>query len=208
MNIIYPKLFPIFEFQCPTAIVDRLHENVAGAKFIKNHSLNSISTWIYDKDLFDWTNQCLKQVLVAIKANSIESVEVVKAWYTKTEKFQQHHYHIHKNSLFSCVLYLTDADTGTNLYFPDPWFTAESFLDMTTHNIKINNVVRQKFTTTAVKGKMIVFPSQILHSVDTNTGPTRYSIGMNCMPVGNIGQEDDTNNRLNITYNHIKHGAP
>jgi len=207
MNIIYPSLFPIFEFQCHDELVEKLTVDIANANFIKNHSYNSISTWFYNKELFTWANDCLKQVVKSIKANNIESVEVVKAWYTKTEKFQQHHTHIHKNSLFSCVLYLTDSNNGTNLYFPDPWFSAESFIDMTTHNTKINGIVCRKFSSKAIKGKMIVFPSQISHGVDINTGPTRYSIGMDCMPVGNLGQDNDHNNRLNISYNHIA-GAP
>ena len=112
---------------------------------------------------------------------------ITTSWVTKFETESHSHYHDHKNSYYSGVLYFDGDAQSAPIQLKTPIF--ESFLinEPTEYNL-FNSKIWQIYPD---KNLLIFFPSNLSHRVGASISKNlRYSLAFNLFPVGIIGGVD------------------
>ena len=121
---------------------------------------------------------------VVCPKNNIE-LYITQSWLNYTETKQHHHGHKHSNSIISGVLYF-DSDINHDKIL----FTNSGYDQITpvTDSTKFNLWNSDSWFFSVKTGKLIMFPSSTIHSVETKKGKnTRISLAFNTFYKGTIG---------------------
>jgi uncharacterized protein (TIGR02466 family) len=122
--------------------------------FLKNKILNSIK---------DYTEQ------LSVKYSS---VEIIESWINYSRHGGMQNYHLHEGYDISGVYFHQTSGTDGDLIFLHP--------SLINRFHKITTNIESKISYTPEKGKLILFPSFLEHSVSiNNTDLTRISIAFN-----------------------------
>ena len=139
--------------------------------------------WQSNKDLLDNEFSFLKQSLL-IGINEIlsqiyvddASIKMINSWANISRKGEYTMPHIHEESSWSCVYYVTPTEDA-NLYFKDPRLL--EYMDKSHHYLRqpyANMIRKRPFNA----GEAILFPSWLEHGVGPNTSDNaRISIACN-----------------------------
>ena len=139
--------------------------------------------WQSNKDLLDNDFSFFKQSLL-IGINEIlsqiyvddASVKMINSWANISRKGEYTMPHIHEESSWSCVYYVTPTEDA-NLYFKDPRLL--EYMDKSHHYLRqpyANMIRKRPFNA----GEAILFPSWLEHGVVPNTSDNaRMSIACN-----------------------------
>ena len=139
--------------------------------------------WQSNKDLLDNDFSFFKQSLL-IGVNEIlsqiyvddASVKMINSWANISRKGEYTMPHIHEESSWSCVYYVTPTEDA-NLYFKDPRLL--EYMDKSHHYLRqpyANMIRKRPFNA----GEAILFPSWLEHGVGPNTSDNaRMSIACN-----------------------------
>ena len=139
--------------------------------------------WQSNKDLLDNDFSFFKQSLL-IGVNEIlsqiyvdnASVKMINSWANISRKGEYTMPHIHEESSWSCVYYVTPTEDA-NLYFKDPRLL--EYMDKSHHHLRqpyANMIRKRPFNADEV----ILFPSWLEHGVGPNTSDdARMSIACN-----------------------------
>jgi len=147
------------------------------------------------KDLKKWFNFCLESVRKDLNL-TCENLEVCQVWGNKATNSQWHHAHKHQNSWASGILYLTESNSCT-------WFSKQHMWQQNeTLSLMQEETLTVLFKYPTSPGTLIIFPSNLLHSVDEHYGAIpRLTISFNSFPSGFITGRPETKNsatELNI----------
>ena len=144
--------------------------------------------WQSNKDLLDYEFSFLKKSLL-VGANEIlskiyiddASIKMINSWANISRKGQCTMPHIHEESNWSCVYYVTPTEDA-NLYLKDPRLL--EYMDKSHHYLKqpyANTIRKRPFN----KGEAILFPSWLEHGVGVGTKDAiRISIACNFLIEG------------------------
>lgn len=143
----------------------------------------------------NWIEECLEEIKNK-HDYKCEKLSVTRLWGMKSKYKSDFYAHKHPFSLLSGVFYLTDSNTKT-------WFSEPSIWERVKF---VNDIPLTRKSTDAVsqisseKGKLIVFPSFLLHSVDShmNSEEPRYTMSFNSFPSGDVGNGVSSAAGLNI----------
>ena len=127
-------------------------------------------------------NDYLLQVYDPINPNNI-SLKITHSWLNFTKKGQFHHPHTHHNSILCGCLYVIatkDKDTITFTKMD----SGENWQIQTNNENSINS---NQFTISVETGDIIIFPSNLTHTVPTIETDGRVSLAFNSFFSGNIG---------------------
>ena len=139
--------------------------------------------WQSNKDLLDSEFSFLKQSLL-VGVNEIlsqiyvddASIKMINSWANISQKGECTMPHIHEESSWSCVYYVTPTEDA-NLYFKDPRLL--EYMDKSHHHLRqpyANMIRKRPFNA----GEAILFPSWLEHGVGPNTSDNaRISIACN-----------------------------
>ena len=139
--------------------------------------------WQSNKDLLDSEFSDLKKSLL-IGINEIlsqiyvddASIKMINSWANISQKGECTMPHIHEESSWSCVYYVTPTEDA-NLYFKDPRLL--EYMDKSHHYLRqpyANMIRKRPFNA----GEAILFPSRLEHGVGPNTSDNaRMSIACN-----------------------------
>ena len=139
--------------------------------------------WQSNKDLLDYEFSFLKKSLL-VGVNEIlsqiyvddASIKMINSWANISQKGECTMPHIHEESSWSCVYYVTPTEDA-NLYFKDPRLL--EYMDKSHHYLKqpyANMIRKRPFNA----GEAILFPSWLEHGVGPNTSDNaRMSIACN-----------------------------
>lgn len=139
----------------------------------------------WNDDVVSWFNGVINVVKNEMFDPSLTMV-ITECWGNRTDRFQRHHAHTHRNSILSGIWYLTDS-TGatTDFTYPNPWGFMQDFMPV----LKQDKLVLRKSIVPEV-GKLIIFPSNLRHSTSPNTtNDPRFSIAFNAFFDGKIGNQ-------------------
>ena len=119
---------------------------------------------------------------VVCTSNSITPY-ITQSWLNYTEPNQFHHHHNHNNSYVSGILYINADKAVDQVRF---YKTAHHPIDL---KAAAPNIFNSKFSWHVVEtGNVILFPSQLEHSVERKKGTnTRISLSFNVFLKGTIG---------------------
>jgi len=187
---------PIYEFQCDENLTEEIYNQSILAKFTDNIS-NKISDreHYYNSKLFEWFDQCIDQVSKIYFLDEI-SLPIVTCWINKSSKLEKHHVHHHPNSILSGIFYLTTHTKAETLfYYKNPYFEmGATNLILASKDLEKNFSERSTTILGKVapeKGKLILFPSSIVHGTKPNTDShARYTISFNTIFSGKVHDEN------------------
>ena len=108
---------------------------------------------------------------------------VTQCWANKNPPGSKHHEHVHPNSILSGVFYLRQDKT-----LPPIQFAKSNQHGIKLDPKKYNNLNSETFLLPCVDGELLLFPSNLKHSVLINRGKEeRISLSFNTWVKGNMG---------------------
>ena len=137
------------------------------------------------KKLVFFFKECIDDYCNTI-INSEQRLVITQLWGNRNPKGSKHHEHVHPNSILSGVFYLRQ----------DPKLPPIQFSKSNQHAMKLdprkyNNYNAETFLLPCVSGELILFPSNLRHSVPVNQGDEeRISLSFNTFSVDALGSED------------------
>ena len=154
-----------------------------------NGNFKSKDTYLLDYEqfkniknfIYESLNKFTKKVLM-----SDQRLVVTQCWLNKNPKGSKHHEHVHPNSIISGVFYFKQ----------DPKLPPISFSKSIQHAMKLdpkkyNNLNSETFLLPCTDGELILFPSNLKHSVPVNMSEEpRISMSFNTFSVDTLGSED------------------
>ena len=131
------------------------------------------------KFFYDWVDECLDDLKETLSLYT-ERLRVSLSWANKSNKFQLLDGHIHPNSWYSAVYYVTDNISQTH-------FKTPLRQSLTGIYIQSNGTLdREEWIYGGPVGSMILFPSWLEHfTLPFHGDGERVTISFNVMPCGN-----------------------
>ena len=119
-------------------------------------------------------------------SQSEQRLVITQCWANKNPPGSKHHEHVHPNSILSGVFYLRQDKT-----LPPIQFAKSVQAAMKLDPKKYNNLNSETFLLPCVDGELLLFPSDLKHSVPTNLGKeARLSMSFNTFSVDTLGSEE------------------
>ena len=114
---------------------------------------------------------------------STDKLVITQSWLNKSKKGESHHEHVHPNSMISGVWY-----PQIHEQMPPIQFRSRNQRDVSLQTEQYNTFNSATFMLPMKRGELILFPSNLTHSVPTNVGEEeRISLSFNTWPKGNMG---------------------
>ena len=119
-------------------------------------------------------------------SQSDQRLVITQCWANKNPPGSKHHEHVHPNSILSGVFYLKQDKT-----LPPIQFAKSIQGAMKLDPKKYNNLNSESFLLPCTDGELLLFPSNLKHSVPTNMGKeARISLSFNTFSVDTLGSKD------------------
>jgi len=114
---------------------------------------------------------------------STDKLVITQSWLNKNKQGESHHEHVHPNSMISGVWY-----PQIHEQLPPIQFRSRSQRDVSLQTEKYNTFNSATFMLPMKRGELILFPSNLTHSVPVNqSDEERISLSFNSWPKGNMG---------------------
>lgn len=143
---------------------------------LKNKNLNKINSFILDS-ITNYKN------LLKIE----QEIYITQSWVNKNPINSKHHEHIHPNSIISGVFYFNLSKNHPPIQFSKTQFDMLklSYTEWNKYNCEI-------FFPEIATGSLILFPSNLRHSVSLNkTEEVRVSLSFNTFSKNKLGNKKD-----------------
>ena len=151
-----------------------------------HYNRQSEDTFILDKPEMNNIREFIKSKIykyVKEIMNSNNELMITQSWVNKSGKGESHHEHVHPNSLISGVWYPVISEK-----LPPIQFRSRAQRDVSLSTEKFNNFNSATFLLPMKAGELILFPSNLTHSVPANQSETeRISLSFNTWAKGNLG---------------------
>jgi|5B_taG_2_1085324.scaffolds.fasta_scaffold104193_2 uncharacterized protein (TIGR02466 family) len=162
-------------------------------------NLTSKNTYVLNNSKF----KNLKDFFISHVAKYFEEVISIKnnlqpyitqSWINYNNKNQEHHIHMHQNSIISGVFYVNSRIENDSIYFKKD--DDQIFFNQIKQYNKYNC---NEFRIPVETGLLLLFPSNLKHFVKTNKKDyTRISLSFNVFVKGTIGSTDSLNELILI----------
>ena len=190
---LWPK--PIFDTEIPIKQkwLDFAYNSEYERVFVENGDYTK-DKYVLNK-LPDLKNLILEQVNIFttdyLKVFDVEFY-FLNSWIVKHHPKDWAQDHMHENSLLSGVYYLDAPKDAGGIVFVKGYNEQEIFPMAITPKVSEYNYVTSKQMTFKVNpGKLVIFPSNLMHSVEENkSNNDRYSLAFNLFCRGNFGHNE------------------
>ena len=156
----------------------------AGSKI--HYNRQSEDTFVLDNPELSNVKEFIKSKIYKFAREimlSKDEVVITQSWINKSGKGESHHEHVHPNSMISGVWYPV-----INEQLPPIQFRSRGQRDISLSNDKYNNFNSATFLLPMKMGELIIFPSNLTHSVPANQSDTeRISLSFNTWVKGSLG---------------------
>lgn len=153
-----------------------------------SYNSQSVDTFLLDKQELSKIKTFIEQSIDCYVKNIMKSsrqLVITQSWANKSLKNESHHEHIHPNSIVSGVFYFKIDK------LPPIRFKNSKVSNFGLEVIEQNNFNSFEFYLPAKDGELIIFPSDLQHSVPVNNSDEeRISLSFNTFAKGNIGSID------------------
>lgn len=164
-------------------------EHKLNEKAQKEYSKQSTNTFLLDEPELKEIREFI-EVYIKFYVNNIleckDELVITQAWSNIAEKGKRHHEHVHPNSIVSGVFYFQINEKLPPIEFRNP--NTHSF------NLNIqkqNNFNGATFLLPLNSGELILFPSNLTHSVPENRDDLpRISLAFNTFAKNSLGSID------------------
>jgi hypothetical protein len=206
MNAIPFETLSIYEFFCDTNLIDKVMPEVIGpnivwetntepnsstpnAPALSRHGYFDDKTPFYQPDLFNWIQECVDKV--SEKHFNNLKLSIVDSWLTKNQFGDRPVFHSHKYSIVSGLLYFSTFKNSKTLFkSTDPW----------RNHLPIMPSNENEFSVTPEKGKLIIWRSDILHTIQPHSDikNTRYTLAFNTFFDDAVSTNDTAQLKLKV----------
>ena len=193
------QLFPIPVLICPYPAdytkelewiksCETRKENKGGETGTTHFNRQSEDTFVLDKpelaNIRAFIEAKVHKFVTEIMA-STDKLVITQSWLNKNKKGESHHEHVHPNSMVSGVWYPQIHES-----LPPIQFRSRHQRDVSLQTEKYNTFNSATFMLPMKRGELILFPSNLTHSVPVNNSEEeRISLSFNSWPKGNMGDE-------------------
>ena len=154
-----------------------------------NQNFKSKDTYLLDHEQFKNIKNFIYESLNKFTkdiSQSDQRLVVTQCWLNKNPKGSKHHEHVHPNSIISGVFYFKQDPK-----LPPIQFSKSIQSAMKLDPKKYNNLNSETFLLPCTDGELILFPSNLKHSVPINMGDEpRISMSFNTFSIDTLGSED------------------
>ena len=188
--MVFPTPVQIYKYEDSIEKELKYIEGVEWKQQVSNYNFKSKDTYLSEheelKDIVSFFKECIDDYCNTI-VNSEQRLVITQLWANRNPKGSKHHEHVHPNSIISGVFYLRQ----------DPKLPPIQFSKSNQHGMKLDpkkyNVYNaETFLLPCVAGELILFPSNLRHSVPTNQGEEeRISLSFNTFSVDALGSEEN-----------------
>ena len=188
--MVFPTPVQIYKYENSIEKELKYIEGVEWKQQVSNYNFKSKDTYLSEheelKDIVSFFKECIDDYCNTI-VNSEQRLVITQLWANRNPKGSKHHEHVHPNSIISGVFYLRQ----------DPKLPPIQFSKSNQHAIKLdpkkyNNFNAETFLLPCTSGELILFPSNLRHSVPTNMGEEeRISLSFNTFSIDTLGSEEN-----------------
>jgi uncharacterized protein (TIGR02466 family) len=161
-------------------------EHKLNEKTQDTYAKQSTNTFLLDESELQDVREFIEVYLKFYVSNVLEcsdDLRITQSWSNVCEKGKKHHEHIHPNSIVSGVFYFQVNEKLPPIEFRNP-NTHTFTMDITNQN----NFNSATFLLPLNSGELILFPSNLAHSVPENvTDLPRVSLAFNTFAKGSLG---------------------
>lgn len=186
-----PRIFTIDELEFMNSFSDKVRNNESNTEdiyILEQEPLNDIK-----KICEEALNNYFKEIYDPINTNDIK-LDITHSWLNFTKKGQFHHKHTHHNSVLCGVLYINAKEGKDKIVFTK-MDSGENWQIQTNEKLTYNS---NEFVIDVKTGDLIIFPSNLTHSVPTIEEEGRLSLAFNSFFNGNIGFVDGDMKGINF----------
>ena len=185
---VFPTPVQIYKYEYSIEKELKYIENIEWTSQVANGNFKTKDSYLTKheslKNITSFFKECIDDYCNTIM-NSNQRLVITQLWGNRNPKGSKHHEHVHPNSIISGVFYLRQ----------DPKLPPIQFSQSNQHGIKLDprkyNVYNSEtFLLPCTTGELILFPSNLKHSVPTNMGEEeRISLSFNTFSVDALGSE-------------------
>ena len=186
---VFPTAVQIYKYE--NSIDKELNyiENLPYKEQVGNANFKSKDSYLTKheqlKDLKIFFKECIDDYCNVI-SNSDQRLVITQLWANKNPPGAKHHEHIHPNSIVSGVFYLRQDKS-----LPPIQFSKSNQHSLKLDPKKYNTFNAEIFLLPCTAGELILFPSDLRHSVPINVGKEeRISLSFNTFSIDVLGNED------------------
>lgn len=135
------------------------------------------------KKLRDFCQSSLQEYFnnIISPSNKKLKLKITESWVNISNKGQSHHMHAHSNSFLSGVLYLNATNEDEIIFYRSDY----QAIVIPSDRYNIHNSLQYKLP--AQSGILYIFPSSLVHGVESVNHDHRVSLSFNSFPVGSFG---------------------
>lgn len=185
---------PLYTFTADPSLTEEIKSLVMSETYTYNGNrtnYTSVNNRLQKKKQYkrfvDWVeNTCLKE-LKELYNYECDKLSLTQMWSNRSEYKNWHHGHTHPYSYVSGIFYVTKSNSNTWFSFLNHWCSlgkGEMKIDRYLENE--HQIIHKE---PSVPGKLIIFPSNMYHSVDEHLieDSERYTLSFNAFPSGKVG---------------------
>jgi uncharacterized protein (TIGR02466 family) len=186
---LFPKVVGVFDLErnLTKKELTLINQNLCVLEENDNNKISVNKSVLNDANLCDlkqFINDALKQYVEQVLDETTE-LQITQSWLNKTAEGESHHQHCHQNSYLSGVFYVrTNEDDKIIFYNSDP---RNNYFKPTVNNWNLVNA--QSWWLPTKQNSLLVFRSDLYHSVPKTSNKERISLSFNTFPIGSLGNE-------------------
>ena len=187
--MVFPTPVQIYKYEDSIEKELKHIESLEWKSQLANHNFRSKDSYLTKheqlKEIVLFFKECVEDYCNTI-INSDQRLAITQLWANRNPKGSKHHEHVHPNSIISGVFYLRQ----------DPKLPPIQFSKSNQHGMKLdpkkyNTFNAETFLLPCVAGELILFPSNLRHSVPQNQGEEeRISLSFNTFSIDELGGRD------------------
>ena len=187
--MVFPTPVQIYKYEDSIEKELKYIENIEWKKQVVNGNFKSKDSYLTKheslKSIVSFFGECINDYCNTI-INSEQRLVITQLWGNRNPKGSKHHEHVHPNSIISGVFYLRQ----------DPKLPPIQFSKSNQHAMKLdprkyNSFNAETFLLPCTAGELILFPSNLKHSVPINMGDEeRISLSFNTFSIDVLGNKE------------------
>ena len=187
--MVFPTPVQIYKYENSIEKELKYIEGVEWKQQVANANIKTKDSYLTKheqlKNIISFFKECIDDYCNTI-ISSEQRLVITQLWCNKNPKGSKHHEHVHPNSILSGVFYLRQDPK-----LPPIQFAKSNQEAMKLDPRKYNTYNAETFLLPCTSGELILFPSNLRHSVPVNQGDEeRISLSFNTFSVDALGSED------------------
>ena len=187
---VFPTPVQIYKYENSIEKELKYIENIEWKKQVANGNFKTKDSYLTKheslKNITSFFKECINDYCNTI-INSKQRLVITQLWGNRNPKGSKHHEHVHPNSIISGVFYLRQDPK-----LPPIQFSKENQHGMKLEPRKYNHYNAETFLLPCTAGELILFPSNLRHSVPINqSDEERISLSFNTFSIDVLGSTEN-----------------